>query len=261
MTGMVLDSWQQTQPTLTTSLDKTGRQKPRFLDISTCNTLFVQPFPDNSEVFDDDYHEDAIPTNLTVFSPPTPTVPSPSEGFIAGAMAKMKKSLNWPPVRSNQISPQYFFQTYVTPIMTNKQVRTAFYNLELKSQQREEEEIYCCQSMSGIYKRPIETQYASLLSKSALYITCLDITSDHIRVCQWAYKASPNTDSTASIHLPFYWSSLSFGNVQDLTHDMIRIYQRTTTSNDYIVHLSLHFFLSYLQSPATKNDVQSVHKR
>ena len=70
--------------------------------------------------------------------------------------------------------------------MTNKQVIMALYNLDLKAQQQGKEEFYCHQSMSGTYKQLTETQYASLLSKSALYITRWDITSDHIRVRQWA---------------------------------------------------------------------------
>ena len=69
MTGIVLDSYQQTQPTLTTSLDKKGSQKPSFLDVSTNTTPFEQPFLDNSGVFDDNYHEDVIPPNLPIPPP------------------------------------------------------------------------------------------------------------------------------------------------------------------------------------------------
>lgn len=94
ITGMVLDGWQQIWLTLTISIDKKVIQKPSFLDVSTINTPFAQPILDNSGIFNDDYHEDVIPTNLTVPLPPNLTALSPIEGTIAGVMAKHKKSSN-----------------------------------------------------------------------------------------------------------------------------------------------------------------------
>ena len=108
MPGIALYSQQSTQPMFTTSFGKTWSQKPSLLVVSTHNIPPVQPFPDSSNVFYDDYNEDSIPTNitkLTLLSPPTPTTPYLSERFISGAMAKLKKLLNWPPVKTNQISP------------------------------------------------------------------------------------------------------------------------------------------------------------
>ena len=116
MTGMELDSLQQTQPALTTSLFKTGSQKPSFLDVFSNPNPNATPSLFNSGFFDDKYHEDDLPW-------PTLTDPSPSKGSIEGATSKLKNLLNWPPVQ-NQISPWYFFQLYYTPIMTNKQVNT-----------------------------------------------------------------------------------------------------------------------------------------
>ena len=55
--------------------------------------------------------------------------------------------------------------------MTNEQVIMAFYSLKLKAKRQEKEEVYCCKSMYGTYKRPTEIQYAYLVSNSALYIT------------------------------------------------------------------------------------------
>ena len=103
-----------TQKILTTSLGKTGIQKPSFLDVSTCNLLFIKSLLDSldSDVSDNDSNKDAIPTNKnqqTVSSASSKFSPSPkikSEGLFAGAMAKLKKLLKWPPVRMNQISHQ-----------------------------------------------------------------------------------------------------------------------------------------------------------
>ena len=53
----------------------------------------------------------------TVTFPTTPVAPSLSEGFTTGEMAKLKKSLDWPPVWTNQISHRYFFQASVTLIV------------------------------------------------------------------------------------------------------------------------------------------------
>lgn len=55
-----------------------------------------------------------------VTSPPTPIYPSSmvkSERFIAGEVDELKKLLNQLPVRMNQISHRYFFQTCTTPIV------------------------------------------------------------------------------------------------------------------------------------------------
>ena len=101
ITGIALDS-QQSWTMLTTSLGKTGSQKPSFLDgfssalpIDLPIDLFLDlPPPVNSNVFDDYYHEDSIPPSFFVYSPLTPTASSLSERYVIGATARLKKSFN-----------------------------------------------------------------------------------------------------------------------------------------------------------------------
>ena len=164
-------------------------------------------------------------------------------------MAKLKKLLNWLLVQRNKISPQYFFQAYATPIMINEQVIMTLYDLKLKAHGQEKEEVYCRWSMYGTYERPTKTHYSYLVWNSAPYITHYDIISDHIRVNQWAYKASPNAYLNASICLLYYQSYPTFRNVQDLPPEMIRINQRIIA---YIACFSLHSFFDAYKSQVQK---------
>ena len=90
----------------------------------------------------------------------------------------------------------------------------------------------------------LKTQYTYLVSNSALYIIHCDTTSDHIRVRQRVYKASPNADLTASLYLPYYQSYLPFRNVRDLAPNTIRINKQIIASNNYIAYLSLNSFFA-----------------
>ena len=78
MTGMDLDSIQQTWNTLTTSLGTKGSQKPRFLDVSSfTNTSFYPPYDPTpprmtflvkSFFLDDNLHDKdlTLPSTMTI---------------------------------------------------------------------------------------------------------------------------------------------------------------------------------------------------
>ena len=85
-----------------------------------------------------------------------------------------------------------------------------------------------------------------------LYITCYDITSDHIRVRQQAYEALGNDDLTTSLRFPYYLFYIPFGNVLDLTPSMIRINKQIITSDDYIACLSLNSFFAVYKAQEQK---------
>ena len=119
---MELDSIQwTTQTTLTTSLAKKDSQKSSFLDVSleinptsSANdpTPVMTP-PVKSDFFDDNLHKEDLPLNPPLSLPaprPSPTTPYLSVASITEATARLKNSLNRPPVQTNQILPQYFFQ-------------------------------------------------------------------------------------------------------------------------------------------------------
>ena len=103
MTGIALNSQQQcTQTTLTTSLNKTDSQKPSFLDVHfplgqkpNFLAIFSHDFPtdlhfDTFPSFNsNEYFLDTLPPSLPIPSP------SPSEGYIVGATARLKILFNW----------------------------------------------------------------------------------------------------------------------------------------------------------------------
>ena len=107
------------------------------------------------------------------------------------------------------------------PTMTNEQVIIALYDIELGAQQQQqEEEVYRWQSMYQTYKRPTETQYAYLVSSSSLYRTHYSITSDHIRVCQWAYNFAKRWfDCFLMVDIllifPPFWKCMRFNSWND----------------------------------------------
>ena len=93
-------------------------------------------------------------------------------------------SVKTPPdtLNPNNVSDNDSDKDYI-PTMTNEQMIMSIYNLKFKTQQQQQQqEVYCRQSMYGTYKWPTETQYSYLVSNYALYRTCYDITSDHIRM-------------------------------------------------------------------------------
>ena len=177
---------------------------------------------------------------------------------IEGAMARLKNFLNQPPVQTNQILPQYFFQAYGTQIMKNKQVITTLYGLELKAQRQEKEKCYCTQRMFGTYKRPTETQCNSFVSKPTLYGTHWDITSETIRVRQQAYKASPHADLTSPLCILICQKSLYSENDQDSSPTMFRTKQRTHTCNVYISRLFLYSFLAAYKAQVQKTAFDQI---
>ena len=134
MMGMVLDVQWTTQTLLTTSLAKTGSQKSELLkgfspattspDANTSTPVMtpseMTPLV-KSSLFNDTPHEENLPQKSpSSFSArPSPNASSPSAASIAEATARLKTSLNQPPIR-NRILTRYFFQTYSNLIMTNK---------------------------------------------------------------------------------------------------------------------------------------------
>ena len=73
---MELDSLQQTQTTLTTSLNKTGSQKPSFLDVSY-NINPTSAIRQKPSLLDVDITSSVTyqkPSLLDVYSDPTPTL-------------------------------------------------------------------------------------------------------------------------------------------------------------------------------------------
>ena len=110
MTGMVLDSIQQTTRTpWTTSLDsKKGSHKSELLDgfspvtTSPDNPPVMTPTkmtpPVKSSLFNDTPNEENLPTKSPSTFPacPSPNTSSPSAASIAGAMARLKKLVQPP---------------------------------------------------------------------------------------------------------------------------------------------------------------------
>ena len=128
----------------------------------------------------------------------------------------------------------------------------------MKPQQLEREEVYRLQRIFVIYKCPTETQYASIVSKPALYKTHWDITSETIRVLQQAYEASLNTDLAAPLRVPLCQSSLYSKTEQDSSPDMLRINQRTHAQNDCIARLSLHHSLTSYKAQVQKRKFDQI---
>ena len=69
---------------------------------------------------------------------------------------------------------------------------------------------------------------------------------------QLEYKALPNADSNVSLHKLYYRSFLLFEFVQDLTVDLIRIHQHIIRRDEYIEHLSFHFFFAVYRDQEQK---------
>ena len=162
----IFDSYQQSQPALSTSLGKKGSQKSNFLDVSSNTNHFDSLFLVNSGVFDDNYNENFIPLSLPIPPPPPPThthTHRPKCPFSKWGIQHRSNSKTEKIVQSSTNTTDFtlvFFHAYATPIMSNKQVISPLTSLKFKAQWRELEELYCHNKMSGTYKRPHETQYA-----------------------------------------------------------------------------------------------------
>ena len=137
-------------------------------------------------------------------------------------------------------------------IMTNKQVLTKLYDLQLKAHRQEREECYCLQRMFDTVKQPTETQYNSLVSKPSFYQTRWYITSATIRVRREACMASPLADLTSPLRIPICQESIFHPYSKNETK------QRTHACNVGISRLSFSSFLVAYKAQVQKTKFDQI---